>query len=209
LRAQRWRPTAWFDERVLACHHYYGHWGRHVIQKDYRFLPLGELYRLRKSLYEEIGDAGRLFIRPDDNLKSFAGGVVESGKFDEWYQQNVRCYDLKPSLLCLVARSQQILEEWRVIICQRQVVTGSAYVGESRTGLESTMPEEVLAMARQIAAEPFEPLPLYVMDIGRTPEGLRLMEIGSVNCASLYACDLSSVIEAATRLAAETPGAPI
>ena len=35
--------------------------------------------------------------------------------------------------------------------------------------------------------------PVYVMDIARTDEGLKLLEIGSINCAGLYGADVHKV----------------
>lgn len=202
VRAGMWRPTAWFDAETLSCHHYYQYWERYILQQGCRFMSLGEISRLRAELYRELGVDDRLFIRPDDNLKSFAGTVVPLSEFDPWYQQNVRCYDLDPSLPCLIARPRQILKEWRVVIAERQVLTASPYIGESRSAALDTVPQAVLALAGQIAGNSeFNPLPVYVMDIAQTPEGLRLLEIGSMNCASLYACDLRKIIETATHLA--------
>lgn len=39
------------------------------------------------------------------------------------------------------------------------------------------------------------------MDVCRTDDGFRLVEIGSVCCASLYACDLKRVVTVVTDLA--------
>jgi ATP-grasp domain, R2K clade family 3 len=199
---KRWQPTAWFDENVLCCHHYYSYWGSHLLQHNFRFLTLGELQRQAATLYSEVGVDGRLFIRPDDNLKSFAGSVVLREKFDRWLKQNVSCYDLPASLLCLVSTPQEILGEWRLVIAERQVLTASAYIAENRTGSIAAVPQEVLATAGRILAHAsFDPFPIYVMDIAQTANGFFLMEIGSLNCASLYACDLDKVVDVASRLA--------
>jgi hypothetical protein len=203
MRVKQWQPTAWFDERVLCCHHYYGYWGRHVLQHNYRFLPLGEVQEQVDALYAQIGRNGRLFIRPDDNLKSFAGAAVLRERFAQWMSQNVRCYGLDTSLLCLVSTPQEILGEWRFVIADRQVLTGSAYIAEDRVASDAGVPAEALATAQRILTEDsFNPFPIYVMDIAQTAEGYFLMEIGSLNCASLYACDLRKVVDAASRLAA-------
>jgi hypothetical protein len=203
-RSKQWQPTAWFDERVLCCHHYYGYWGRHVLQRNYRFLPLGEVQRQVDALYAEVGCDGRLFIRPDDNLKSFAGTAVLREQFARWVSQNVQCYGLDPSLLCLVSTPQEILGEWRLVIADRQVLTGSAYIAEDRVASDAVVPDEALATAQRILTEDsLNPFTIYVMDIAQTAQGYFLMEIGSVNCASLYACDLEKVVEAASRLAAQ------
>jgi hypothetical protein len=202
VRARQWQPTAWFNECLLCCHHYYGFWGRHLLQRNYRFLPLGEVRRQVDTLYSEVGRDGRLFIRPDDNLKSFAGTVVLRDKFDRWLNQNVSCYDLPPSLLCMVSTPQQILGEWRLVIAERQILTASAYIAEDRSASATAVPDEVLTAARRILADgSFDPFPIYVMDIAQAAEGYFLMEIGSLNCSSLYACDLEKVVNVATRLA--------
>ncbi len=205
MRERPWVPTAWFDEQVLSCHEYYGQWNKYLLQRNYRFIRWGELPGMREQLYKEVGSGGRLFIRPDDNLKSFAGSVVEKDRFDRWYQQSKRCYDLLPSLLCLVASPQDIVGEWRVVIVERKVLTASAYIAEGRRAGDGVVPDAVIALANQIAGEgPFDPLHMYVMDIGQTSDGFFLMEIGSVNCSSLYGCDLEKVVDAASGIAAKT-----
>jgi hypothetical protein len=46
---------------------------------------------------------------------------------------------------------------------------------------------------------------MYVMDLASTDHGHRLVEIGSVCCASLYACDLEGVVDAVCKTASDYP----
>lgn len=34
-----------------------------------------------------VGRDGRVFVRPDDNAKSFGGGVVAASGFDQWWDR--------------------------------------------------------------------------------------------------------------------------
>lgn len=75
-RSRPWTPTAWFNLENLSCRNYYSRWGQYLLQREYSFVPTGALPSMSEFLYREIGDDGRLFVRPDSNMKSFAGRVV-------------------------------------------------------------------------------------------------------------------------------------
>lgn len=65
---------------------------------------------------------------------------------------------------------------------------------------EGGYPQEVAAFAEQMA-NVWEPHPIFVMDVASTPGGLKLMEVGSANCAGFYKSDPYKVIEAMARIA--------
>ena len=182
LRERRWPLLAWYDFAKLRCQSYYAHWGRYLLQQEYAFLPLAEIQRRKDWLFNTFGHDGRVFIRPDDNAKSFGGGVVEAGGFDQWWKL-ANFYRPGPDCMAVIARPQTLRAEWRVVIGGRQLVTASQY---RRDGIEEVLagcPSHVSAFAQIVAnTGEFDPHPVYVMDVCETDED-RLVEIGSVCCA--------------------------
>ena len=84
------------------------------------------------------------------------------------------------------------------------MLTGSQY----KTNGESlpVFPDEASKLAEEIANScesgcPFNPHSMYIMDICKLEnKEYRLMEIGSVNCAGLYSCDLRKFVEKMSEL---------
>ena len=197
----KWVPGVWCDFEILRCCSYLAHWGQFSIQKRYLFLPLAEVYRQKEWLYKTLGYNEHIFIRPDDNMKSFHGEVVAKEKFEYWYEM-ANFYNPGKSCLCLVSEPSCLSGEWRFVIANRKVISGSQVRCDGNLAVASGFPKEAADFAEQVANScEFNPHPIYVMDICRSPEGYALMEIGSVNCAGLYACDLKPIVEKASEIA--------
>ena len=206
LRERRWPVLAWYDFPKLRCQSYYAHWGEFLLQQEHAFLPLAEVRRRKDWLFHTFGHHGRVFVRPDDNAKSFPGGVVEASGFERWWEL-ANFYRPGPDCLAVVARPQVIHAEWRLVIGRRKVVAASQYRAAGAEVISPACPPEAASFAEAVAnAGEFDPHPVYVMDVCRTADGYRLVEIGSVCCASLYACDPERVVEAVAGAAAALIG---
>jgi hypothetical protein len=57
--------------------------------------------------------------------------------------------------------------------------------------------------AQALAATPWRPDEVFMLDVCESGDGLRIVELNSFSCSGLYACDLPAVVaavsEAATR----------
>lgn len=198
-RALPYAPLAWCDGEKLRCASYYPRWGRHLLQQEYGLYPLGDLPRLLPFLYATYGEDDAVFIRPDENDKEFTGEVVARGDFPRWWAVSRRG-EPPPQLLCVVARPVRIEAEWRLIVADGKVVTGSQYRRGGSLSIESGFPDEAARLCEDASAE-WTPHPIFSMDIAATPEGLRIIEIGSINCSGLYRCDLRQVLAALKTIA--------
>lgn len=201
LREQKYPRLAWYNFSRLTCQNYYARWRQFLLQRRYAFLPLAEIDRRAGWVFQTFGRNGAVFIRPDDNAKSFGGGIVKEENFAQWYQL-ANFYEPGPGCLAVVSSPETIRAEWRFVIGQKRVVTGSQYRREGEEQVSAGYPSEAAAFAETVAnANDFNPHPMYVMDIAGTDEGYRLIEIGSVCCASLYACDLTKLVASVTEIA--------
>jgi hypothetical protein len=197
---QRYYPSGWCDFPKLTCQHYYTHYGRYLISQDYTMMPSAEVLRRADELYDRYGVGGHVFIRPDANDKPFPGELVDRDKIEEWHESS-NSYQQDVHKLCVVASPVKILQEWRLVVFNGKVVTGSQYRkfidGRNSVEWEEGYPDDAAAYAEMIVRESnWQPHGLFAMDIGLTDSGLGLIEIGSVNTCGLYCSDIEKVVDA-------------
>jgi hypothetical protein len=167
-------------------------------------MPLGEIPRQKEFIYDTLGIDGKVFFRPNDNEKSFAGEVVHFDSFDKWYSL-ANIYDPGKSCLSVAAQVESIHSEYRVMVADQEFLTGSRYRLKGEVHLDSAVPQEVsdfAVMLSRIAEEKFPELPcLICFDIGVTDRGPKLIEISSANTSGLYESDMKAFVDVANRIA--------
>lgn len=199
-RRQPQRPFAWFDQKKLCCSYYYAMYGEHLVQDRYAFYPLAEVVRLKDMLYRVFGEYNKLFIKPDTNDKAFTGACVKLDLFDSWAKSSDRYGLVNATQLCVVSAPVKIEQEWRLFVADGKVVAGSLYSQNEMLCQEAGYPKEVASFAERMAGI-WSPHPVFVMDVASTPRGLKLMEVGSANCAGFYKSDPYPVIRAMAEIA--------
>lgn len=195
------KPVVWCDWEALSCHNYYAHYGKYMLQKEYGFYPYKELTRLKDFLYRTYGKDDKIFIRPSTNDKVFNGEVVEDFRFDRWHELS-KVYEPKPELLCVVSKPSIIHSEYRLVIANGKVVTGSQYkIGGMVQSLEGMCLPSLIAYAEEVASV-WQPHPIFVMDVATTRDDkAHVVEIGPINGAGLYKCDIRAVVQAMAEIA--------
>lgn len=188
--------------KELRCQKYYSYWYEYLANSDFRFVTLGTL---KKDLERFGFDTERLqwrhakdcfFLRPDTNDKIFSGQLIQEEK-----EIDNLLYALPPETLCVQAPPQRFLAEWRLIVCNGKVVSGSLY---RQDGYHNELEEGVYRhldpkdFAEEIASKPYPGLPsIYAMDVALLENGeFGLLEIGGINCCGFYSCDLEPVVKA-------------
>ena len=137
---KRWYPGAWVDWDALKCSSYLAHWGKYSVQTDYMMIPFSEVYRRWNELFVKYASDGHLIIRPDDNDKRFTGEKVSVEKKEEWFARS-KFYEPPIESLTLIARPLRVRAEWRFIISNKKVVTGSLYRVGNNTAMSRVDPD--------------------------------------------------------------------
>ena len=198
------KPIIWCDWDLLSCHSYYSHYGKYLFQQEYGFYPFGEIPRLKEFLYQTYGVRNSIFIRPDANDKVFTGEVVGEPQFEYWLSL-AKFYEPKPDTLCVVSKPVKIHSEYRFIVMDGKVVTGSQYKIGGMIQSYDAYNQAMVAYVEEMASI-WQPHPIFVMDIAITSEfneekddyldKMHLLEIGMVNGAGFYNCDIRSIVRA-------------
>jgi hypothetical protein len=105
----------------------------------------------------------------------------------------------KPDELVVVSKTQQIEQEIRFWIANKQVITGSQYKLQDSVELERfdhRHPQEALQLAQKIAQEEWEPEKLYTIDVCLSNNQWKLLEINSFSCSGIYDCDPNQIAQA-------------
>ena len=197
-------PFAWCDWDALSCHTYYAHYGPYIVQREYGFYPLAEILRKQDWLYKTYGVDDKIFIRPNGNDKAFNGEVVAKGMLYHWHSQAM-LYEPPPNTICVVSKPVKIAAEWRTVIADGKVITNSLYreggMFQPQTTEKDDRTERVIQFAEEMAAL-WQPHPIFVMDIAETyDEWLKVLEIGPVNAAGFYKCDVRKIVEKMAEIA--------
>lgn len=197
----KWSPGVFAHVPSLHCSHYYTHLGKYLLGDQYTMLPFGELSRCRKTLFDQYGDEGRIFVRPDSPLKLFSGQLASWQEFDRDLEY-LAFYEFPRESLVVVTRPQSIQREWRFVIVDQQVVSGSLYRENGETSLRPCESSEAQCMAAEVAMSFASRDRAWVADICETTSGdFRLLEIGAFSFCDLYACDKVEVLAAVSRAA--------
>jgi len=198
-----WVPGAYMDEKNLRCTTYYAYFGEYLLNNRYFILPLGELVRRKTEILDYFRSTGRVFIRPDSNMKSFRAGVFDLQVLDTMQALGSELRRDETTLV-LVSGVRSITKEWRFFVYKNEVVTGSLYlVGEERIDEQIKDGYLVNYLSEVLRQVNWYPELLYSVDICESDGELYVLELGSYSCAGEYGCDLSLMIEAGAKAAWE------
>ena len=193
-RARGWTP-GYFDDnldaRMLARHY-----GEHMLNADAQFVPLREA--------EPCGET--VFVRPASDLKPFAGGVMTRAEFLAWRDATLSdiARGTQPRLAAddavVLARPKSIHAEVRLRVVDGRIVGASLYRRGGAAFFSDAVDESFLAFGRERIAQ-WVPDRAFCLDVADTPDGLRVVEINSINSSAFYATDIARFVEAIEHMA--------
>ena len=190
-----WKPGAFCNTPAFACSAWYESARRYLLHANWEIMPATEAVAQGDDLIDRIGGGSAVFVRPDSPLKPFSGRVVKRGKLSLRALDHGFYYD-DEELPVVVAAVQQVMREWRFVVCDRRIAAGSAYLAADRTPVGEYELNEPREFAAMVVNELPPPELIYVMDVCETPEGLRLLELNPFSGADLYECNGASVLDA-------------
>jgi hypothetical protein len=178
------------------------HWGDEMLNAD------AIVSRFEDAVFTE----DTMFIRPIQDSKVFAGTVMDRDEFVEW-QKKVCVLEedygtsLTKDTLIQVCRPKKIYAEYRFWIVKGQIVTSSLYKRGDRVIYSSDVDQHVKSYVTSILRLTERKDPLYCIahvgwtpdeafciDVCETPEGMKVVEIGTINSCGLYAANITDLV---------------
>ena len=197
LQVQRdkpeWIPGPWMTAAKYKCSEYYAHLGNYLFNDKYIMMPRSEVLRNIDRLYGWVGNHSHIFMRPDSGLKSFTGKIFDRKNFDadwKWVEEFT-----EPSSLVVISTPKDVIGEWRFVVSNKTVITGSQYNIDGKHTCSPGYPDAAFWLAHEVA-QVYQPDAVFVIDICLGGDGkYYLLEIGAFSCAGLYACDMQKIVE--------------
>ena len=193
----RWRPCAFHDEEGFRASSVVARWGRDTLNSD------GRLTTLRALASESDSEAEQLFLRPDADHKNFAGALYTRAEITRWVTRLEAAGELvtqSADTEVFAAPPKPIADEWRLFLVEGRVIAGSRYRSHGRLDVHPGVPDAVTRFAEGLAAT-WQPAPAFVLDVARTGEGLRAIEVNGLHSSGFYAADVKAIVAAVSELA--------
>jgi len=193
----KWQVHAPMEE--TSCSYYYKALPDVILQKDHRFETIESINAKKDELFaSDLVKDGCLFFRPNENDKSFTGGCIYHGDWEEKYKL-ITFYDPPLDSVIVVAKPQNITAEARFLIVDGKLITGSFYKtgGQSvRLKASDNLMDEAQTVLDYCLEQNFNPAPSWVLDLAKVEDGWKLIEVGPSSCCGLYKCDTDAFMSA-------------
>ena len=190
-----WYPGV-FDLEQVNFNEQMKHWGRFMLNAD--------------AVVSRFADAkivtGRAFLRPIEDSKVFAGKVFTDQELKEWQHSIITMGDdygssMNGDTLIQVCPVKEIYAEYRYWIVDDKIVTKSMYKRGDTVYYSSDVDERFDRFVSSLTSGSFSvdywrPHDAYVIDVCDTPDGIKVVELNTLNSAGFYAANMTDLIMA-------------
>lgn len=163
------------------------------------------------------------FVRPIDDSKYFAGRVFEPEEFNDWVHKVVDLNEdygtsLTGDTLIQLCSYKEIYAEYRFWIVDRRIVTASLYKRGGKVIYSDQIDvHRIHSFVRQVLRtdlklygdytiplsddlDSWQPHRAFVLDVCETPDGMKIVEINTINASGFYAGHIQDIVLALENL---------
>jgi hypothetical protein len=187
------KEGVFFDPITFSIGRYIKEWGEHMLNYGAILTTYEEL------MQTEYDPEKMLFIRPDDDGKSFAGEVLKFGDFREWFEQlkMIENSGIARESRIVVGEPFHIGREWRLWCVEKKVIAASQYRNNFKLEKLRGCPKDVVSFAEERCLQ-FTPHDVFVMDVCETGEELYIVECNCMNAAGFYDANIEAIVSSVT-----------
>jgi hypothetical protein len=192
--SRRWVPGAFCDPGTFCYRRYVEEWGDLMLNSDARLTTIGEFAKETNHQSDDL-----FFIRPDSDLKDFAGNVFSFGEMHDWFDK-LSCggCTFGPELSIAVAQATNIWAEYRLWMVEGRCVAATQY-RKDRVLFKRDGCRADFVLKAEEAARLWSPAPVFVMDVCEArPDEFKIVEANCFNSAGFYAADVGAIVRAVT-----------
>tara|TARA_B100000700_G_C15059942_1_gene865102 strand:+ start:5581 stop:6444 length:864 start_codon:yes stop_codon:yes gene_type:complete len=135
-----------------------------------------------------------MFVKPTTDLKAFNGSFLNANEtFNELMNRTQKNESLNYNKIdVLFSNTKKIYSEYRFVVIDGEVISGSRYIKEGQVKPNSFVPDNIMRTAKEYALL-YQPSNIFVMDIADTEDGYEIMEYNCFNCSGMYMIDRKKV----------------
>jgi hypothetical protein len=191
-KANGWNPGVYdlFEQNFTVQ---LQHWGELMLNHDSRVMKFKDVPPLTEPT----------FMRPIDDSKHFAGKVFMPEDFNDWQHKVVVLEDdygtsLTGETLVQICEPKIIYAEYRYWIVDGKIVTRSMYKRGDKVHYSTSVDSRFDQFVRECTDVGYwgawQPHRAFVFDVCDTPNGLKIVEINTMNAAGFYAGNIQSIV---------------
>ena len=179
---------------IYECENYYPIFGNNLLNINHTFTTYKEFQNNREQYFEKYGTENALFIKPNSGEKTFTGMIILLDLFDKDIEFINRYSEVPDDTKIIVSEPYTIHKEYRFIVNQDKIITGSQYKDKSwHMEREIVRGEKSFTFAQSIVSTikiDYFTDPMWCLDIAELPDGqLKVLEIGCFSCCGFYSCN--------------------
>lgn len=198
-------PGIYCNLDSFKCSYYYPYFGSWLLNQRYMMFPFGDLLDKRDFIFDTLGKDDCVFLRPDSGFKNFTGRVIERKDWDR-YVSYLDNSNVDSDTIVLASSPISIDREWRLIVVDGKIVTGSQY--RNNLGPKFADATPIIFNYAQLAVDMaihkgFKTDRVWCIDICETTRAFHVLEIGCFSCAGLYAAPKEPIVREVSRAALE------
>jgi len=198
-KSEKYYPGMWFDKDKFKPSVWGKKYGNKWLNKDSKVLKVSEVL-------DNFESNTPLFIRPNSDWKLFTGDIFQKYEYEKWIKhiEEDNYQNLKLDTEVTISSVKNIIGEWRFVIIDKEVITGSQYRLHHQlnvSGKHTDIPERACDLAYKIAYDNWQISSAYVIDICQTLDGFKIIEVNCFNASGFYECDINKIIYNANLLA--------
>lgn len=187
-----WTPSMYFNANVKSWSKFAPYIGNDLLNDDYIILPYEDVKR--RLVSQEA-----IFVKPESGLKEFTGQVIS---YKEDFEKLSPHHKIDPTTLCVVAAAKDIRAEFRYVIVDKKVVTGSEYRWDNKLDVRIDTHPVCDAMAKKVAEADWQADTVYVCDVALVDgDQAKVVELNAFSSSGLYACNTYKIVEAVSKAA--------
>jgi len=199
-------PGIYLTLENYECYKYYGYFGDNLLNSNYKMMGLNDVLRNKGRIFGDFG-TDSIFIRPSDGFKSFPGQTLPFKNFDQEFNILTKSYGgLETDILSVVSPVKDIVEEYRFIVIDGKVISGSLYMDRNNRKEWKAYYDKICEdqKAFDFAVEMskiYQPDRMYTIDVCKlSNDEYKMIELNSFCCASMYGNDYDKVVNAVNEL---------
>lgn len=194
----RWIPGCYANFPAYDCTYYYPRLNRFLLNSHYMMLPFGDLDRRKTYLFDQFGNNNCIFVRPNSGCKLFTGQIIELDRWDRELEI-LGNYYVAPESLVVIAEPKNIVAEWRLIVANNRIISGSRYKPDH----DGNLPCQILEFSQSILDNiEYSPDSVWCLDVCETKSGeLFVLETNSFSCAGLYNSMMEPIVREISQIA--------
>ena len=189
-----WIPGNNGETYRYHCSSYYSYFQEYLLNHDHLFFPIHELQIQWDLIQKYLNTTDKIYMRPNYAHKPFTGQLIEKQHIQEFIDAYIE------PLMVVVSSPKKIDEEWRVLICDREVICATPYLindelVNEQQAKEKTINPKIIELAEKIAQIEWRPDNFFILDVAMYQNNAYLIEINRFNTSGLYYIDTDLVVE--------------